>query len=348
MPGGWFIVQQVVEAVIGVVSILGNGLVLYVICKHQSLRSITNYIIASLAFADFIVGVVGIPCVIINNLGLPRNFYGCLIMNSAIVSLAYISVFNLVAVAIERFLAIGFPLLHMKHFTGHTAMIAIILSWLAGIVVGILPVLGWNMGPSNITDDCVFVFIMDYEYLVYGIFFGFFIPPLALIYASYSYIFYLVYKSTRASINTAVKLQLSSNTVKTELRTAKKIFIIIILFTFCWMPLHIVNSITYYWNQTNVPTVIIAVILSHANSAINPFIYVYGNAKFKVAFSKIWFLKWYFKQTQEHSSSSNPDQTGSSLDAAPAQPKKANHTSLVVHPQAAAHKNNKVDINEVV
>ncbi len=342
MPSGWFIAQQVVEAVIGVVSILGNGLVLYVICKHQSLRSITNYIIASLAFADFLVGVIGIPCVLINNLGLPRNFYGCLIMNSTIVSLAYISVFNLVAVAIERCLAIGFPLQNMKHFNSRIAIIVIIFCWLAGIVVGMLPVMGWNMGPSDITDDCVFVLIMDYRYLVYGLFFSFFLLPLSIVYVSYSYIFYFVHKSTRA-INATNKLQLSCKNIKGELRTAKKIFIIILLFTLCWLPLNIVNSITYYTNKTNVPTLITAIILSHANSAINPFIYVYGNAKFQMALSKIWFLKWCFKQTKEHSFYSNPEHTVSILDVAPAQLTKANHASLAVDPSGG--RNHKIDID---
>ena len=88
---GLGIFQQTAEAVIALLSVLGNALVLYVIYRQKSLRTTTNYLIASLSSADFLVGAEGIPCVIVNNLGLPPNFYGCLFMNCLIVCMTQVS-----------------------------------------------------------------------------------------------------------------------------------------------------------------------------------------------------------------------------------------------------------------
>lgn len=60
MKDASFYVQQVVEGVIGVISIFGNALVLYVIWRYRDLHTRTNYLIASLAAADLLVGAIGV------------------------------------------------------------------------------------------------------------------------------------------------------------------------------------------------------------------------------------------------------------------------------------------------
>ena len=81
-PDKVFVFQQVLESVIGLASCLGNALVLYVIVRCKSLRTVTNYLIASLAMADLLVGAIGIPCVIVNNFGFPDDIQGCLVSTS--------------------------------------------------------------------------------------------------------------------------------------------------------------------------------------------------------------------------------------------------------------------------
>ena len=89
---GLGIFQQTAEATIALVSVLGNALVLYVVYRQKNLHTTTNYLIASLSSADFLVGAVGIPCVIVNNLGLPANYYGCLFMNCVIICMTQVGI----------------------------------------------------------------------------------------------------------------------------------------------------------------------------------------------------------------------------------------------------------------
>lgn len=42
-------------------SVIGNGIIIYVISRDKKLKSKSNYHILSVAFGDFIIALVGIP-----------------------------------------------------------------------------------------------------------------------------------------------------------------------------------------------------------------------------------------------------------------------------------------------
>ena len=63
-----------IEAVCAVAAIVGNVLVIAVFCKYRVLRTVTNYYVISLAAADLLVGLVGIPSAIATSMGLPTHF----------------------------------------------------------------------------------------------------------------------------------------------------------------------------------------------------------------------------------------------------------------------------------
>lgn len=53
------------EIMIGVMSLIGNGAVITVFCSDKKLRTTSNLYIISLAFVDFLFGLVGIPFAIL-------------------------------------------------------------------------------------------------------------------------------------------------------------------------------------------------------------------------------------------------------------------------------------------
>ena len=55
----------VCEALVGLFAVLGNGIVIIVLCGEKRMRSTSNFYIISLAFADFLLGFVGIPFAIL-------------------------------------------------------------------------------------------------------------------------------------------------------------------------------------------------------------------------------------------------------------------------------------------
>ena len=63
-----------VEIVCAVAATIGNLLVIAVFIKYRILRTVTNYYVISLAVADLLFGVVGIPSAIATSVGLPTHF----------------------------------------------------------------------------------------------------------------------------------------------------------------------------------------------------------------------------------------------------------------------------------
>lgn len=114
-------VNMTVEAVISIMAIIGNSIVLTALYKKKSLHTVTNCLIAGLALADLLVGI-GIPVTMLPLFGLPHEYYSCLFVNSLIVILTGVSMLHLLAVAVERFIAIKFPFWYHANFTTTKAM----------------------------------------------------------------------------------------------------------------------------------------------------------------------------------------------------------------------------------
>lgn len=112
----------VVELLVAVVACVGNALVIAVFHRERRLRKRTNYYIVSLAMADFLVGLLGIPFAIMASIGLPTNLHACLFTVSLLVVLCTISIFCLVAVSIDRYWAILYPLAYSRNVTTKIAI----------------------------------------------------------------------------------------------------------------------------------------------------------------------------------------------------------------------------------
>lgn len=105
----------VLELLIAVFSVLGNVLVCWAVCLNSNLQTITNFFVVSLAVADIAVGVLAIPFSIAISTGFCSKFYGCLFIACFVLVLTQSSIFSLLAIAIDRYIAIKLPLRYGKH-----------------------------------------------------------------------------------------------------------------------------------------------------------------------------------------------------------------------------------------
>ncbi|XP_033101030.1 adenosine receptor A1-like [Anneissia japonica] len=292
--GTWsYSVNMAFEIPIAVVAILGNLLVMFAVYKNRHLRSVTNSFIVSLALADFLVGLVAIPFALITNAKVSMDKHLCLFLNSFIVVLTQISILSLLAIAVDRYFAVVSPLKYRRVANTKRALCVIIVTWVVAFIVGLVPVMGWHLEPKD--SSCNFVSIIDMNYMVYFNFFGFVLPPLVIMLCIYIKIFSIVRQQIKQISKTVVAANddemahhLSMLTVK-EGKAARALAIVIILFAVCWLPLHILNSISLFCKDINIPYVLLltAIILSHANSAMNPFVYAYSNNEFRRTFKKV-------------------------------------------------------------
>ncbi|XP_007057818.2 adenosine receptor A2b [Chelonia mydas] len=325
------------ELIIAVLSIAGNVLVCWAVAINSTLKNATNYILVSLAVADIAVGLLAIPFAITISVGLRTDFHSCLFFACFVLVLTQSSIFSLLAVAIDRYLAIKVPLRYKSLVTGKRARWLIAVLWLLSFGIGLTPLMGWNTATTgqeqisclNSTNSsqtqqgclisCLFENVVTMSYMVYFNFFGCVLLPLFIMLGIYVKIFMVACKQLQ-------KMELmgkSRTTLQKEVNAAKSLAIIVGLFAFCWLPLHILNCFTYFHqdfrNKKPDWVMYMAIILSHANSVINPIIYAYKIRDFRCTFRKILakYVLCKMEDVPKGSSGNSRHLTVSNLSSAP-------------------------------
>ncbi|XP_073334220.1 adenosine A2a receptor b [Pagrus major] len=301
------------ELVIACLAVAGNILVCWAVCLNSNLQSITNFFVVSLAVADIAVGLLAIPFAITISTGFCANFFGCLFIACFVLILTQSSIFSLLAIAVDRYIAIKNPLRYNSLVTGTRAKGIIALCWVLSVGIGLTPMLGWNKGWNNNTTtttnysscpegltECLFEEVVTMDYMIYFNFFGCVLVPLLLMLLIYAHIFMAARRQLRLMglkvAHTPAPGEITSSsttsrsTLQKEVHAAKSLAIIVGLFALCWLPLHIINCFNYLCEdcqRSHIWVMNIAIILSHANSVVNPLIYAYRIREFRQTFRRI-------------------------------------------------------------
>ncbi|ODM95608.1 Adenosine receptor A2a, partial [Orchesella cincta] len=187
----------------------------------------------------------------------------------------------------------------------------ILFCWVAGAIIGFLPLFGWYNREGWERDPpgyCFFTDVMDYSYLVF-LYFATIVFPALLMIGFYGYIYHVVLIKIRQKGTLAPQhlrrfseqsrtgslscenrsatqvLRIMVSEKRREAKAAKKLGIIVLFFMLCWMPLYTINCIQAFYPKFQVPIQFLnfTIILSHANSALNPFLYAYHLKEFRLA-----------------------------------------------------------------
>lgn len=186
--------------------------------------------------------------------------------------------------------------------TGTRARGVIAVLWVLAFGIGLTPFLGWNSKDSatNCTEPwdgttnescclvkCLFENVVPMSYMVYFNFFGCVLPPLLIMLVIYIKIFMVACRQLQRT----ELMDHSRTTLQREIHAAKSLAMIVGIFALCWLPVHAVNCVTLFQpaQGKNKPkwAMNMAILLSHANSVVNPIVYAYRNRDFRSTFRKI-------------------------------------------------------------
>lgn len=156
---------------------LTNGFVFVLFIKRKKLRTPANYLLVSLAVADFITGTVNIPLFIAYMSTLDRQIL--LIFDPFNKLTAILTAYHILVVTAEKYIAIVKPL---RHHSANPKMSFIVLGvvWLISSVIAVVPSFWFSvvLKTSPITKVhlqlghdvfCfVFVFLLPYIFIVYA------------------------------------------------------------------------------------------------------------------------------------------------------------------------------------
>ncbi|XP_072341527.1 adenosine receptor A2a-like [Scyliorhinus torazame] len=294
-----------VEILIAVLAVAGNILVCWAVQVNPRLKSSTNYFLVSLAVADLAVGVLVIPASIVISAKITMDVHGCLFLACLVLVFTQNSIFSLLAIAIDRYIAVNHPLRYTQLVTSRRTNRVIALLWVLSLFLGLIPVFGWNKagsatrvcpgngtgsrwqsrsnrsGPRCAQVDCLFEQVVDLSYMVYCNFLSCVLLPLLAMLAVYAQIFVVARRHLR-SLGGGPRAVLRG-----ELRAAKVLLLVVGLFALCWLPLHVLNALATLCPACPRPPLWVldlAIVLSHANSAVNPIVYAFRLREFRLTF----------------------------------------------------------------
>ncbi|XP_063828759.1 dopamine D2-like receptor [Ostrinia nubilalis] len=166
-------------------TLFGNVLVIMSVVRERTLQTVTNYFIVSLAVADLLVAVVvmpfGVYYLVNSSWGLPA--FVCDVYIAMDVTSSTSSIFNLVAISVDRYIAVTQPIKYAKHKNNRRVWFTIVLVWLISAAIGAPIVLGLNDTPDRNFDECLF---NSQNYVIYSSLGSFYIPCIMMMFLYYS------------------------------------------------------------------------------------------------------------------------------------------------------------------
>lgn len=131
-----------------ILTIGGNVMVCLAMRLSRRLRRIANCFVVSLAVTDLLLGLLVLPLSAVLELRSGKWPLGgtlCNIYISMDVLLCTASILTLLAISVDRYMAISAPLTYTRRVTPLRMMLALIAIWALSLTVSFVPIhLGWN------------------------------------------------------------------------------------------------------------------------------------------------------------------------------------------------------------
>uniref|UniRef100_A0A4W5MXT0 B2 bradykinin receptor n=1 Tax=Hucho hucho TaxID=62062 RepID=A0A4W5MXT0_9TELE len=272
---------------ISVLGILGNVFVLLVFCLHKKACTVAEIYLSNLAAADLLL----VSCLpfwavnVANGFNWPFGPLLCRLVNVGIKMNAYCSIYFLVLVSVDRYVALVHTMSHGRMRRPSYAKLGCLLVWGFGLLLGTPTMLFREVKwfPDFEVTACFLDYPSPKMELVFNmtlIVFGFAIPV--------SVISYCTCQIIQALKNQAME---RFNTEHTERKATLLVLSVLLAFLLCWVPFHLVTALDVLLraadisgcNLSNILDICNQVFtyLAFFNSVLNPVLYVIVGKNFR-------------------------------------------------------------------
>lgn len=305
----WLTISQPVYILlITALGIVLNVFVLMVFCLHKKASTVAEIYLSNLAAADLLL----VSCLpfwavnISNGFNWPFGQFLCKVVNLGIKINAYSSIYFLVLVSIDRYVALVHTMSYGQLRRPKYAKLGCLLMWGFGLLLNI-PTLIYRT-VEYFPDYGVHACFLDYqnhtvELLCDGMLVVFsFIIPISII----SFCTIKIIQALR--IKTIERL----NVERTEQKATTLMLVVLLAFLICWVPFHVVTTLDvllraevfggcHLINVLDISNQIFTY-LAFFNSILNPILYVVVGKNFRKKVQEV-FSQWKYKKTASSDSS---------------------------------------------
>ncbi|XP_078660031.1 somatostatin receptor type 2-like [Branchiostoma floridae x Branchiostoma belcheri] len=277
--------------------LLGNALVMYMLLGFTKMKDSTHYYILNLAVADTLF-MLGVPFISISS-AMERWVFGqamCKIVMSMDAMNMFTTVFNLAVLSVDRYLAIVCSTSHPELRQPKVAAAVSLSVWFTAILLSIpvmtasenvltehghyVCILNWPASEAmfrhKVFTSYTFVVFTSYTFVV-----GFLVP-FGIITASYL----LVVRHLKSS--TSEHAAVSRVSVRMRTKVTKTVTAMVATFAVCRLPFHVCQLVLLASEpRPTLGTLVmfhLAMVMSYANSCVNPVLYVFTSQKFRDSF----------------------------------------------------------------
>ena len=289
------VILTVMYAMTMLAALLGNTILIYIVWKRPALQSLTSFMFVNMAIADLMVTVFMMPVSISDlNSDFKWMIPGLLgeITCRAIPFITHTtvmaSVLCLTVMAIDRFYAFIFPLMGGTPWFRKSKYITPLIWIVSMVLMSIVPLYykffektsqcaNYGFYPAgNIRGFMLYLFIVTY-----------FVPlvVISILYGKTAHaIWFRHVPGNELNENQQHRQEISKK------RAVRMLIIIVITFAICWLP---GQALTLFWAVTrftiDLPDILmyLAFWLGHANSAINPWLYIALSTNIRSAFMQM-------------------------------------------------------------
>ncbi|XP_066506549.1 trace amine-associated receptor 13c-like [Hoplias malabaricus] len=291
--GPAYIFLFIVLSCLSVCTVFLNLLVIISISHFKQLHTPTNLLILSLAVADLIVGLIIMPENIMQLID------SCWYLGSLACSVfplvsslsVFSSVFSLVLIAVDRYIAVCDPLLYPSRVTVYKMSICIILGWSLCLIYYItFMYFNDHLTAAQFYSTCYgeCVLGIKYSWMIFDFLLSF-VTPCSVILVLYALIFKVARhqaKAISALSNGVPNKQESKVSGSSQAKAAKKLSFVISVYLICYIPFYLTSfSVENVTTSSMVWTVFGW--LMFFNSSMNPIIYAIFYQWFRVSIKHI-------------------------------------------------------------
>ncbi|XP_044584679.1 RYamide receptor-like isoform X2 [Cotesia glomerata] len=319
--------------IIFVVALVGNALVCYVVWSIPRMRTVTNYFIVNLAVSDILMTLFCVPTSFLSTLILQYWPFGaelCPIVNYAQAASVLVSAYTLIAISIDRYMAIMWPL--KVRMSKSQAKLSILAVWVAALTISspiamvsclFQPNPRYTMCNRYVCQEIWPSDHQQYYYSIALLILQYFVPLVVLMF-TYTSIGIRVWGKRPPGEAENVRDQ---RMARSKRKVIKMMMTVVLVFTICWLPFNVLmlfmdpnsefvawKGLPYAWATLHW--------LAMSHSCYNPVIYCWMNARFRSGFitalSRIPGLRRYFNDSRinTHHHSDIPGMAMTGVDSA--------------------------------